>query len=263
MKEGSRNSVSYLKYFLIIFLILGIVSLSIKLIRVYQTRSFRGEAFNLLILNKNASILHLGTKPNSLFILTVRNFGYKLKNKNRVETSLALKVPIDGIVVLDDSGYKIEKNYFSLDNFLSLFTKKRNNINEMDLIKIFWKINGIKNSETNAKETENIENEEVYRVLPEIFNESAIINDKTSVEIINGTGIDGVGGRMSEALKNEGFNIVSVGTNEQNESKIIVRGNGKSVVVKRLKDFFPFKVEKRQENSIADITLIFGRDNLK
>lgn len=254
---------TYLKYFLIIFLTLAILSVLIKVIKVYQSRSFRGDAFNLLILNKDSTLIHLETNPKSLTFLTLKNFGSELKNKSRVNMSIRLKIPIDGIIILDNSDEKIEKSSLGLNSFVKFYSKKSININEMDLLKLLWKINGVKSSEVSIKEIENIDKAQVYSMLPEVFNETAIVNDKTSIEVINGTGQDGVGGRISDALRNEGFHIVSVGTFEQKESKIILRGSENNIVFKRLVDFFPFKIERKEENSISDITLILGKDSLK
>lgn len=259
-KEKRTGNLVYLTYFLIVFFVLASVSLLIKGINLYRNAGFKSNSFNILVINKDASIVHLQNRPKTLSIVNLEGEGSRYRDKGRLELSLLLKVPIDGKIKLESGNQEnIDKGFFGFSKLLKLLSSKREKINEYDLIKLSFLAKKIKKSESFIKNIKNYDDPQVEHILPEMFNENDIINDKTSIQIINATGIDGVGGRATEFLRNAGFNVVSVETGKEGSSKIIYRVGEGNVSFKRLKGIFGFSAEKKEETTIADITVIIGK----
>jgi hypothetical protein len=99
----------------------------------------------------------------------------------------------------------------------------------------------------------------------------------TTVEILNGTAVNGLAGRTAEMLRSFGYDIISVGNADRTdyESTVIIHRSGDESVTKTFADvisctnikneFAPNdepegEMDMRPFDYKADITLIIGRD---
>lgn len=267
MKQGKKeNSILYLKHYLIIVFFLIIVALFVKAAIMVSNSSFKSDAYNLLLLNNDAHVVHIDLKNNKMTISTIGGYGKILGDKKRLYDSIYLRIPVDGVVdFASKKDQQINKEYFSMWNLFSLLSNvglKKDNINEVDLVKFFFYSSSIKDSDVDIKRIELFNEILVDEPYGDSNKEFSVLNDKTSIEVINSSGINGLGAKISNMLKNAGFNVVSVGsTDNESSSKIISRVKDNNISLKRINEIFKFSKEIRKESSIADITIIFGKEN--
>ena len=95
----------------------------------------------------------------------------------------------------------------------------------------------------------------------EEFRDSEIFNEKVTLEIVNSTGVDGLGSKVGFLLSNLGVNVISIRNGEANNTKISVKGKG-SQTLGRIEKLFKVKAQADETNSIADITINIGKDSL-
>lgn len=231
-----------------------------------RNSSFKSDGYNLLFLSNDAHIVHIDLKNNKMAIFSINNYGKILNNKKRIYDSVYLRIPIDGVVgFVNKDKQEINKKYFSIWNLFSLLSNvgfRRDNVNELDFIKFFFYSRSIRDSDVEIKRIELYHEPLVDEPYADYYKEFSILNDKTSIEVVNASGVNGLGAKVSYMLKNAGFNVVSVGsTDNESPSKIIVRVKDENTSLKRINEIFKFKTEAKTESSIADITVVFGNDN--
>lgn len=267
MKQGKKeNSIHYLKHYLVIVFFLIVISLFVKAVVMITSSSFKADAYNLLLLNNDAHIVHIDLKNNKMTVSTIGGYGKILSDKKRLYDSIYLRVPIDGVVdFTNKKDQQINREYFSIWNLFSLLSNvglRRDNINEVDLVKFFFYSSSMRNSDVDIKRIDLFNGKIVDEPYEDSNKEFSVLNDKTSIEVINSSGVNGLGAKVSYMLKNAGFNVVSVtSTDNETSSKIISGVGDKNISLKRLSEIFKFSKEIRKESSIADITIIFGKEN--
>src|SRR3989344_2669258 len=237
MQKEKTESIIYIKFFLIIVLTAALISVSYKIFLAIANNSFKYRTFNVLFLDKDAYLVHLDTKDKKLGI-------FKFPGKRNL-------FPIK----------KAVRIIISTDSF------ENKNINQFDLLKIYLYsvfvpgndrvVQEIKDIKSNFKENNQLKD------FGNLLQENDIFNEKISAEVINSTGIDGVGARVSDILKSVGFNVISVETGDDKESIIIDQVRSRNVSVPRLKSAFNIETREINETGTADITVILAKDILK
>lgn len=246
----------YIKIFIIVVVCAAILSTFYKTFILIKNSSFKHETYNLLLLDKNAYLVHIDSTNKILIRSKLADSPKKFLNKSRVEQSAALGVLVDAAIVGENSGFQVSSSDF-MDTGTGanlIFSKGKfrfNNINEFDILKIFLLSKLI--PADNRYEKESIVSDLADR---------KILNEKKSVEIINTTGVNGLGNQMAVALRAVGYNVVELETGEAQKPKIVAADDN-SDSIQRLKDALRIPFEKTHEQTIADITLVLGSEILK
>lgn len=242
-KRESQNLI-YIKIFLVVLAFAAFISIAYKFFLLVQNSTFKHDSFNLLLVSDNVSLYHLDRRKNELLIKDLGGKAEAIKNKNKISTSLALGVPLDGKIVIEDGQGRLSVR----EIFPLLFTPGKydlDGLNELDIIKFLIL------SSITAENKSSLD----------YFRDAEIINEKISIEIINSTEIDGLGGTILEMLKGAGYNVISVSTEQGQKSQITARKKG--VSVQKLTKLFGLPVIEVSDSGIADVSIILGKDFIK
>jgi polyisoprenyl-teichoic acid--peptidoglycan teichoic acid transferase len=195
-------------------------------------------------------------------------------------TPLLYDQRVNGAYVLLPYGGNFEKVNFVFENIFTLGTStvsiNRTKWDEFKEVEVTTPIitesieNDLNQSTTTKKNSaieEDTTSEEAVNQLPlaEINSEISYINEKASIQILNGTTVAGWAGQESAKLKAKKFTVISVGnfvTRDQAEIKIYdFSGGTKNLTLLELKTIYGVPVSTPPENlkSSADILIVLGK----
>lgn len=218
---------------------------------------------------------------NSAFIL---NLSVNSKEREILKPSMIgqmLKIPVDGVISFNASAVDKYKNQnkkinFSGDNKnidLSLQTLTLNpmdfktDLTLVDLLRLWVFSKKISSQSVISKslliddgEQNNLDKE---KISSQFFIDDEILKEKATVQIINGTGVSGLGNRLAKLISNMGGNVVSVLTAEKDidKSEIIYFGK-KSYTLEKLGKVLGIEAVETKEQGISDIIIYLGTNKL-
>lgn len=262
MFKDKNQSIKYLKIFLLVVLVGAVFSIAFKVFRVIDNHKLKSDSYNILYLSKDAYAVQFNTNEKKLNMISIKNAGNELSKNSRIKNSLILGIPFDGMIIdLKDNLDFFLSNKKIVSVILSGKRKSINNLNEFDILKLYfsYKFSGLK--KTTKVVNDIADKSMVEQFVEEDFVNKSIFNDKSSLEVINATGINGFGTQVSQMLKNEGYNVVSVTSQTASfgSSKIINR-TVDSPYFKKLVGFFNLPNEREEGTAVADITIILQND---
>lgn len=260
----------YLKLFLVIILFAAAISLSYKAFLLVQESSFKHGSFNLLLLDRDAYIVHIDAVNNKMEIEVLPNARPLLTAYGRVEQSAILGVLIDGSVTAQGNSYFSNPSGKSIneERFIDLILRgnsyRFDNVNDFDILKILLYSKLIPKS-NQSLETAVFQGDKSSLVAESdfvnILGDRKILDEKASVQVINATDKNGLGNKIGYALKSVGYNVVSV-ISEGAQKSVIKTDERNPESLSRLRDSFRIPFRKTTATSIADITIILGPDIL-
>ena len=240
----------YAKYFFLILGIAVILSLGYKAVLLISQSTFKHNTFNILLISKGQRIIHVDSENKKIVTQEIENTKKVNSKESIVEQSTNLGLLIDGSIIATNNA---EVKNVSLSILFNSYDYKLKNINQFDLLKIIL-YSYIFENETKPWQDPNESN---------LYVDSQIANEKVSVEITNATDTDGLGGKFAQALKNTGYNVVSVKSNNKQKSRII-GSDLSSGSINRLKNALRITPEiPSGSQAISDIIVILGPDLLK
>lgn len=248
-----KPSYLYLKVFLILVLVAATLSIIYKSITLYKNSSFRNDTFNLLYVGDKSFIAHIDSRQKRVVVIKIANT--KTLKQTRFSNSALSGVLIDG-QIMDSSNFAKADEFINLPTLLNLVFQadksKFNNINEFDLAKMFLisKITHKDNRHTVAG---------MEKVSAGMLFDKKILNEQSSVAVINASEISGLGAKVSNALKKVGYNVVSVEGSDKQKSKIMT--NISNASVEKLAGVLKIPV-KRSNSQVFDIIVVVGEDIL-
>ena len=260
MKKKSDNT-SYIKLFILIVLFAAFISISYKAFLLVKNRSFRFSTYNIMLVGRDAHLAGFNTQKKQTHVLVFNNDRERFSGNNILASSIIAGVPLDGIVIsINGKNLTDSKTHFpSLKQTLSLILEDEKyvfyNVNKFDLIKLYFVS---KLTSWEDKSYVNVNNI-VQDFLREKFYDSEIFNEKTSLEVVNSTGIDGLGARVGFMLANIGVNVISLKGGEEPKTQIIAKDHNLKTL-ERIERVFELKAQKSENTGIADIIINLGKD---
>lgn len=265
--EKPAQSTSYLKYFIIVVIFAAAISLVFKGYSLIKSSTFKHETFNLLIIDREAHLIHLNTTENKLIRVDIKDGRREFLNETQITQSAKLGVLIDGVIILPAGIVFGDNDFIAFSDTLDfLFLEnglRRVNINEFDVLKIYLVSKKIPQKNRTTKKIDIAASSLLSESNDsENFLDSQILEEKASVRIINATDIDGLGNSFSRALKKIGYNVVDLETSDKQNTKIYANKDFPASYF-RIIDSLRINGKKEDSNQIADITIIIGPDILK
>ncbi|MBP9719008.1 MAG: LytR C-terminal domain-containing protein [Candidatus Levybacteria bacterium] len=102
------------------------------------------------------------------------------------------------------------------------------------------------------------------RLNAKLFSDETIIQEDKSIQIINATGVVGVGNDFSEQLSTIGGNVISVTTARKIVPKTIIQYYGESsYTLQKIEKMLHKKATSLQKQGISDIIIILGKDSVQ
>lgn len=268
-KPKIKDNFLYLKIFLIFVFVCIVVSASLKTANLVKTSNFDSQYYNILVIGSKAYIVNIQKVENSISVIELkgRDSNY-FHNNFRQKISVDIGIPLDAVFIDNkDRPFKDPKEFFSFKNIIGFLLEpasyKSEELNKLDLVKIYFATYSVSLFDVNSASLDLLREQEDDRdeKLFEHFKDKQILSEKTSVEVVNASGIDGIAWVISRMFKNVGFNVISVKSadKEQVKSIIICRNSG-TYSIDRISRVFPILIEYKNETGIADISVIIGKD---
>lgn len=253
----------YLKIFLLVFVLLVIGAIIFRISNEVLSSSFKNNSFSLLIVSKDSKLIYVDRAAKSVLFLAIGDIQSYVKGKGPVEASIALGIPINGMIFDKKSPVNLD-DFSSSRNTMRLVFSGENpvfkNLDKYDIIKI---TNAIKQSPKDNKHEirVNIFNQDQMKEkVGDLFKDSMINNMEYTIEIENGTSIDGLGTEVAGILAKVGFNIIAVRTSTQSYNSFIAYPDKADIYTNSLVGLTGFMPKKGKVSQAADITIFLGDD---
>lgn len=246
-----------------IVLILIILSLLIRFFYIIKISKFDGRhRFNLAVIESDTKATILSTNPKDKSISQMNLIG----KRDKLSPGKILGIPVDGTVGVP-YGETVEKDKAS-DILFSIITNKKimtKQITSLDIIRMYIFVRTVQAGNIITDTVSTHENKILIdKVASRLFADQAIINEQKSIEIVNGTGIDGLGKRLERIIKNSGGNVIAVSnTHDIKHSSNIYFYLESSYTQQRLKRILNYPGIRMQNREIADIRIVIGMDGVR
>ena len=260
MKKKSDNA-SYIKVFILIVLFSALVSLTYKVFLLVKDRSFRFKTYNIMLVGRDAHLAGFNTFKKQIYTLEVKDGREVFSSNKPLASSVISGVPLDGMIIsIKRENLTDSKNDFpTFGQTLSFLLEDEKyvfyNINKFDLVKLYV-VSRLTAWEDKSYDTIRDLSQDFSR---EKFYDSEIFNEKTSVEIINSTEINGLGSRVGFILSNLGANVISIKDGEDEKTQVLTKDLNLKTL-KRIEKLFGLKAQKDEGSGIADVTINLGKD---
>ncbi len=256
-----KNTFRIFIVFCAVVLILILSSFAIKTVFVIKESKFDGTHRFTLVFSQNQKVnevVSFNPQTTSASILTIKD-STKLTLSTIART---LGIASDAVVTTNNS-IPDTTNINAFSSQVLFNTNFRSSLSLFDKLRLFLltqKIQSVNVSQENISLP--MDMQQLDKVISELFTDATISQENISIEIINGSGVAGIGTRLERILNNMGANVVSVSTSRDidPDTYIAYYGN-ESYTLHKLMQIFQMPSEKLTQKSIADIVITIGRDS--
>lgn len=150
-----------------------------------------------------------------------------------------------------------------LTNFFGDLNDKdiKTNLTTIDVARIFLLSKSIKEEDIKTYKISSLSDLSSDKIISEIFSDPKIVSEDLRIEVVNATGVYGVGNEVARLLTNLGANVIFVKTaNEINDVSNIYYANSKKYTLLRFEKLLGFPSLKTEGKSISDIQIVIGKD---
>jgi len=256
-KEGGSLKTLFL-YTLIVFFVI-LISLSIKAVFIIRQSKFNSNNIAITISQNNnvVAILGFNSANDSISLLKIKNGKISSSSVGR------------GLGLLADAKIESQLN-LSEENTQTILTKAafrtdstKTDLTIFDILRLIFLS---KSTTSIARKVQEIklpmQDYDINKTVSGLFSDTTISSENISTEIVNATDEPGLGKRLERAFSNIGGNVIAISTSRdiQARSKIQYYGH-RTYTLERLKNLLKFPVEKKENESIANIVIIIGEDS--
>ncbi len=268
MKHNSDNTTKYVIYFVIVVLIAAFISTGYKVVKLIAESTLNNNTANFILVDRDAYLFHIDKKQKRFITVKFPSKGKEFINRSNFSSSVLLGVPVEGVVISSD-----EKRFAAINNDKGLGFSEAigiaigrgiefRGINQFDILKAYYYYSKAESDEKSFETNENLssdfrKNDKILKY--DSYRDQDLFNDRTSVEIVNSTGIDGLGKRLGDIFKNVGINVVSIKTASDGSTKITSKLK-ESFIAERIGDMTDFSLTQSGIDALSDVTVIIGKD---
>lgn len=259
-EKKEKNSISYMLYFLLVVGVFILLALALRFIFIYQKSTYNTSSFTVLVEAKKPFIVSYDKDMKKLTFLRLKNV-----NTNKLKESILLRIPIDAKMKTENLTPEKFSSFGTIIN--QLFTPWKYAYTDMtilDSIKLVSLSLSIPNKDVSfltlslgsGGEREGVTGDQIYNT----FKDSDLLDERYSIEIINGTTVTGLAGIIGEVLRNAGANIVSIRSSDNVDSSIIITSRRSKTIVRMAHLLgMPVKIDEGFIG-VSDIRVILGSD---
>lgn len=262
MKRKKKKAEGHtLRLAITFFALVGLLvfsSLIVKLATVVEKSRFDGaHSFTVEFTEDQSSVKVVSFAPDtrSISILKIQDIPATFS------AGKFLGVPIDAKV----KNIKQEKDVvLELQSLFFSYGKVETALTPIDILRLWLFAKGVSSSSLAFQEVSStLAQASLDRISASLFLDYALSQENVSIQIINGTGVLGLGSRLARLIGNIGGNVVSVETSDGliKQSKITYQTK-KTYTLEKLVRVLGFQSSLLEEKGIADIVLILGGDSI-
>ncbi|MBI2074882.1 MAG: LytR C-terminal domain-containing protein [Candidatus Levybacteria bacterium] len=274
-KSSDNQSLKLALIFFISVFTLVIIAVSLKVISVITSSSFNGKnRFTIAIIKDSSDIISFAPDTNSISVLHVAS----KKKLTGTDVGKYLKIPIDGQVILgQNSNQEFNKLFLQNNNVemqmritLTNYYAVNTSLTIIDVARLWLFTKTVASHAIYVKNYSIPDNVDlsseltIDKILSQLFSDSAVSAEKVSIQIVNGTGVSGLGNRLARLITNMGGNVISVSTSDKLiETSEIDYFDKKNYTLEKLYSILKFPIKKIDLSSnISDLIIILGKDSL-
>lgn len=261
MKKKTVPSVSNTKIAIVFFVFLALIvgiSLILKVITLIGAGQFDdSRRFTLTIANnRNVEVMSLSPSLKNITVFKL-NDGIK-----PAEAGRQLAIPIDGFIVQNSLDLNQKTDSLFIKTILN-YNKLKTNLTIIDLIRLAMFARTIPENSINIKMIGNAAGLELDKIVSRLVSDTFIEKDNQTIQIINGTGVGGLGNRLARLVTNMGGDVIIVATSDNlRKDSIISYIDKKTYTIERLQKVLGYEVIREAGSAISDITITIGEDGI-
>lgn len=263
MFQDKIVSFFYLKIFIAVVILLIVGSVIVRIGNEILQSSFRNNSFALLIVAKDSKIIFVDKASKSALFLAIGDMRSFVKGKGPIESSIALGIPINAMI-FDDKPPVNLKEFASSSNVSRLVFGGDNlvfkNIDKYDIYKLANAVNGSLSDNTHEIRINIFNQDQMKEKVGDLFKDSVINNMEYTIEVENGTSIDGLGTEVAGILTRLGYNVIAVRTSTKNSNSFIAYPGKHDSYMDSLSGLLEFQIKKEKVSQSADVTVFLGDD---
>lgn len=258
-KKQQGNTLKFAIVFCVFVLCLIVASITIKTLILVKNSSFDGQhRFNLGVYQKRElSVISFSPDTRSISVLNLE--GKDLGNN----ITQYIGLPIDATINTDHM--IIDKQNLSSDmsRVLFHFDSKNTNLTIIDALRLWLFTKDVPTDFIYQRDAMSNDTLTINSFASSFFVDSAIANEKTTIEVINATSVYGLANRLAVLIANMGGDVVLVSSSDdvQNNSQILYSGD-LDYTIQKLSSFLEIKPVRSSQEDISDVTIILGKDIL-
>ncbi len=268
MKHNSDSPTKYVLYFVIVVLIAAIISTGYKIVKLISESTLNNNTANFILVDENAYLIHIDKKQKRFVTVKFPSKGGEFVNRSNFSSSVLLGVPVEGVIVSSD-----KTRFQTIDKEKGLsFTGAINiaigrglefrGMNQFDILKAYYYYTKADSDEKIFESNEKLsgdfrKNDKILKY--DLYRDQDLFNDRASVEIVNSTGIDGLGMRLGDIFKNVGINVVSIKSGSSGSTKITTKLD-ESFIAERIAGMTDFSLSQSGTDALFDVTVVIGKD---
>jgi len=268
MTKEKKDNLFYVKIFVSIFAVIFFIAIGIRIYGSYINRNFTYNSFNILIVADNyVGVIGFDAKEARFNSAIVTENLKNIKKRNILVQSINFVIPIHGYIVYPEGidAPAPTQRFLSSGNIQKIYTDiriEKKNITLFDWFRMYFITKKIDAERVLVKTYASIT--DLNKLLPienePFFRDSEVTYNKTSIQIVNGTSINGLGNRVADIFSRTGFNVVSVVTSSSDESAIYYNDDVHFKEAELISKSFNFPIIKSDDYAIASVTIVLGED---
>lgn len=266
--SGKNNLKTAFIFFILVFALIVLSSLFKLAALIKNSRFDANHSFNVITYStqkgqnaqKNLRVISFSPQNQSISVLRL------LTNTKPAQIGRILKVPIDGTIGILNQDEENIKAMFQ--NTLLNYKDVKTNLTIIDMARLWFFTKGVPEQSIVVKEfflleEENLKDEVIDRISSKLFLDMTFSAEKVSIQIINGTGVLGLGNRLGRLISNIGGNVVAVSTSKSDfGTSEILYSNKNTYTLQRLSRVLGFKRAQTKGVEFSDIIIKIGKDSL-
>lgn len=251
----------YLKIFLVLVVVLFFAAIIYRIYSEVVNSKFINNSFSILYVSKDTKLIYIDKNSKEVLFLALGDMRKIVKGKNYLSVAFSLGLPINALII-DEYPPANLSEFSSSNSEWRLLTDGKvglKNLNRYDIHKI---VSAIRNTpkDNRVEKRVNIFDRETLKELDEKFVDTSIVNMPYTIEIENGTVIDGLGSQLAQILSKEGFNVIAVRTSRPATSSFIAFPQKNNSYTSSLIGLTGFEYREERVSQAADVTIFLGDD---
>ena len=257
-QKGKTLNVAIVFCVLVFFLIS--MSIAVKTLILIKNSSFDGQnRFNVGIFqDTQISVVSFSPATRSIAVINLKG---KFSNHN---IGQYVGLPIDA--TLKTSKMTVDKKNLAsnMSRILFHYSDQDTSLTIIDALRLWLFAKDVSIDFIYQRDILSNDTLTINSFTSSFFIDSAIANEKTTIEIINATKVYGLANRLALLVANIGGDVVLVSSSDKpQESSQLLYSGDLNYTVKRLASFLKVKPIKSFQKDISDVTIILGKDVLK